>query len=331
MWPSKDNSDAHTRLYNHAASQRDKLARLRQMEIEKEFSLKGENVRSEHEAKEAAERLYYDAKVKRDRIAQKRDLERAEDVSKHVRLSISEREALEASNRLYQQGLMKRDKIEQLQESRNEENNQSSESSSVVMNEFEAEMTSSRLYNQSLEMQAEGRRRRLEIEKKQNSRRAPSPRNNAKISLDKANNIYERGMIQKLQMEIKQEEARVTKEFFSPLLDPLVTDRSKIPIKTLADKNTSISRIRPRSRIRSGTPSRNQAAKASKQITPVPLPPTRNPSHRSRTPSRSSSSSQTMQGFSHSQYARRSRSSTPVRRRIPDVRTRSPTPVRGRD
>ncbi len=79
-----------------------------------------------------------------------------------------------------------------------------------------------------------------------------------KISVKDATRIYERGMAHKRKIELMREKASKGQVYISPLLDPLVRDTSKMQIKMTSDKNTSISRIQPRSRLRSSTPAANR-------------------------------------------------------------------------
>lgn len=336
MWPLENKIDPHSRLYMNGKAHKDRIEKLRQLEREKDFSrFDGEYVLSEHEAEESSKRLYYYAQVKQDRIEYKREQEREKEEAKMEGMVRTEHEANESTNRLYTQAFLRRDKLERIrQEAREEEDEKVQQNDSMLLSEIEAETSSSRLYNKSIRMQAEGKQRRMEIEKK-HAKRAPTP--TRKIKLEDANKIYERGMVHKLKMEIKREEACITKNYVSPLLDPLVSDRSKTPIKTMSNKNTSLSRIRPRSRVRSGTPSCRRQSKTPPQIKPVALPPsTRKPTPKSgdknqappaRMLTRSSSSLQPIQNAAKPQSTRRSRSATPMRR-VPNIRRRSPTPAR---
>ena len=335
MWPLEEKIDPHSRLYNNAKAQRDRIEKLRQLEREKDLSrFEGEYVLSEHEAEESSKRLYYYAQVKQDRIEYKREQEREKEEAKMETMVRTKSEADKSSDRLYTQAILKKDKLERIRQEARDEENEKLQHDSLVLNKIAAEMSSSRLYNKSIRMQAQGKQRRMEIEEK-HAKRAPTP--TRKIKLEDANKIYERGMVHKLIMEIKREEASITKNYVSPLLDPLVSDRSKTPIKTLSNKNTSLSRIRARSRVRSGTPSYRRQGKTPPQSAPVALPPsTRKPTPKSgdknqarpaKNLTRSSSSLQSIQNAAKPKSIRRSRSATPVKR-VPNIRRRSPTPTR---
>ena len=235
--------------------------------------------------------------------------------------------------RLFNHGRIQRDKIARIQmEAQEEVNERLNISRGRSRSEQEANDSTNRLYFKSIKQQHEGKQRRLSIQKKL-APRAPIP--TKKIRAEDANKIYERGMIHKLKLEIMREEASMTKDYVSPLLDPLIEDKSKPMIKTLSNKTTSASRVRPRSRLRTQRLS----------VTPGSLPP------EIRTPSHTKSRSQTPQRFpSTSHYIRSStpiaRSSTPIARSItpttrgirlsrqekgiPNIRARSLTPLRNR-
>jgi hypothetical protein len=84
-----------------------------------------------------------------------------------------------------------------------------------------------RLYGRSKKIQEEGRQRRNSIAKA-HAPRAPTP--SKRIPVDKALEIYDRGMVQKACLEIKREEASID-PYISPLLSPpSVSGRSPTPI-----------------------------------------------------------------------------------------------------
>ena len=81
--------------------------------------------------------------------------------------------------------------------------------------------SSARLYSRSLSMQEEGFKRRQEIERR--NKKSFVHNNGRKISLGKATGIYERGMIRKMELEMKREDEAID-PYVSPLLNPLVTE-----------------------------------------------------------------------------------------------------------
>ncbi len=212
-------------------------------------------------------------------------------------------------SRLYKNGKAQRDRLEKLRLDKTEEEiAEIVEHRGDTWSEREANEASNRLYYRSIKKQAEGRERRQAIEKK-HAPRAPTP--SRKIKAEEANKIYERGMLQKLNMEIKREQHSLTKNYVSPILDPLLVDPTKPTTKTLANKTTSTSRVRSRSRLRSMSPNVRSVSQ-SYNVPTVPCTPPKRPSSVRRQSS-----------------TRRSRSSTPLRR-VPNTRTRSPTPARKR-
>ena len=76
-----------------------------------------------------------------------------------------------------------------------------------------------RLYGPSLKKQQEGQQRRQMIEMKKKKKILPS----GKISLDKAHGIYERGMMIKVNLEVKREDQGLL-PYVSPLLNPLLVE-----------------------------------------------------------------------------------------------------------
>lgn len=385
MWPLENEYEAHARLYNNAKTQRDKIERMRQEEREKHFPKTGaEYALSQHEAEESAKRLHNYANIKRDRLEFIRDLEKERDTDRCTSNVRTEFEADESTQRMYRQATYIRDKIERLrQDARDDHSDSFQEGELKTMNEREREESTSRLYDKSLKMQAEGLKRRMEIEQK-HAKRAPTP--SKKISAENATRLYDRGMVHKIKIEMMREQAGNSKDYVSPLLDPLISDQSKAPIKTTSDKNTTISRIRPRSRLRTNSPAvhRHSHNTTLDHLHSISLPPVGKSSSRPllkmNRPSSSGSSSlrtssmrhpsssyssvgransisrqlskksasarsnsmsdQSSKGFTPSsqspqngtnpQQLRRSRSFTASSRGMPNVRTRSPTPVRTR-
>lgn len=268
----------------------------------------------------AHDRLYNHAKKQRDKIERKRKEAREEDVCVNTNtLTLKSNwnidSANAAHNRLYNHAKKQKDKIEFIRmEARDEEEQLMENVRGDTRSERETDLTSSRLYNHSFKKQMEGKKLRESIERKL-APRAPTP--SGKIRADQACMIYERGMIQKLALEMKREEETMTKSYVSPLLDPLVYDQSKPALKMLANKNTASSRIRPRSRLRSNS-NPDQVKQIASSI----------PSSKNRAASTSSS-------FKHNPSrastptARNSRWSTPMKK-VPNTRTRSPTPARHR-
>jgi len=75
-----------------------------------------------------------------------------------------------------------------------------------------------RLYGHSLSMRLKGQARRQEIEEKY-KKRAPTP--TGRISIQQAKGIYQRGMMMKLELEVKREDEGHM-PYVSPLLNPLL-------------------------------------------------------------------------------------------------------------
>ena len=103
----------------------------------------------------------------------------------------------------------------------------SSVSSRLSLSSTEKNAVTDRLYGRSKKIQEEGRQRRNSIAKA-HAPRAPTP--SKRIPVDKALEIYDRGMVQKACLEIKREEASID-PYISPLLSPpSVSGRSPTPI-----------------------------------------------------------------------------------------------------
>ena len=84
----------------------------------------------------------------------------------------------------------------------------------------ETRVNSSRLYNLSYKKQQEGQERRQRIEVK-NKKTYGGP--SGKIPLHKATGIYERGMMKKMELEVKREDEGQN-PYVSPLLNPLIAE-----------------------------------------------------------------------------------------------------------
>jgi hypothetical protein len=84
----------------------------------------------------------------------------------------------------------------------------------------ETRVNSSRLYNLSYKKQQEGQERRQRIEVK-NKKTYGGP--SGKIPLHKATGIYERGMMKKMELELKREDEGQN-PYVSPLLNPLIAE-----------------------------------------------------------------------------------------------------------
>mmetsp|Transcript_14418 Transcript_14418/g.21470 ORF Transcript_14418/g.21470 Transcript_14418/m.21470 type:complete len:493 (+) Transcript_14418:175-1653(+) len=110
---------------------------------------------------------------------------------------------------------------------------------------------SERLYGQSLRMQLDGRQRREQISEKHKKR---APKTFGKISVDDATNIYQRGMMMKVELEAKRQDNSLS-PYVSPLLNPIVLEDD-------VKANTYTSREKPlrspASRCRSQTPSKKE-------------------------------------------------------------------------
>ena len=83
----------------------------------------------------------------------------------------------------------------------------------------EANESGERLYNLSSNKQREGQERRERIAMSRKKKRPTTK----KISLERATGIYERGMLLKMNLEMKREDEGHT-PYVSPFLNPLVVD-----------------------------------------------------------------------------------------------------------
>ena len=220
-------------------------------------------------------------------------------------------------SRLYYQGISKRDEKERIlhhhrdREARDEEMRKTN---TEKRSEREAQEGFSRLFSKSYFTNLEGKQRREKIEMKSAPRYATPSR---KITIEEANDLYNRGMVQKMALEIKREEGCLDKTYVSPLLNPLVEDSQRSRTSSVTKERTA-SRIRPRSRLRGESPASNRPASAVGRNV-MPSRP------RGSTPKKKAPSTQGSRGTS-------SRSRTPSRSLgLPNIRTRSPTPTRLRD
>jgi hypothetical protein len=239
-----------------------------------------------------------------------------------------------AHDRLYRHAKKQKDKLEKIRMvAREKETSRQKIRNGSVRSEREADELTNRLYCQSMSKQNEGKKRREEIVKKHKPRiQTPSK----KISVEDATEIYDRGMIQKVKIEMKRESSSLTKDYVSPLLDPLVVDHTKPTTKTLSNKHTSSSRIRPRSRIRTPSPNvrkveyNSASTSAGIRSNSAMTPKNRTPKFHQRSPSPAQAKAS---------YQTRSRTpmSTPMAKRwstplrgVPQTRARSPTPAKRR-
>ena len=103
-----------------------------------------------------------------------------------------------------------------------------------------------RLYSLSLKKQQQGQERRQMIEMKKLKPVCPS----RKISLKKATGMYDRGMKQKINLEVKREDEGMD-PYVSPLLNPLLAEEDN-------DEDSQILRYRPSSAV-SGVRSQSKA------------------------------------------------------------------------
>ena len=104
--------------------------------------------------------------------------------------------------------------------------NSISSSRSKYLSSSEKKAVTNRLYGRSMKVQEEGRQRRESIEKA-HAPRAPTP--SRRIHIEKATEIYDRGMVQKACLEIKREESSID-PYTSPLLSPPSVSRSSTPL-----------------------------------------------------------------------------------------------------
>jgi hypothetical protein len=251
-------------------------------------------------------------------------------------------------NRLYYLAQSKRDERERTLKLTREKKQMKEElqnNNTQIRSEREADEGFSRLYSKSILKQAEGRRLRESIEKK-NAPRYITP--SKKIKAEDATGIYNRGMVQKMQLEIKREEEGPMKNYVSPLLNPLIEDAPEQPRPRAqsvsgarsqpasSGLNRASSRIRSRSRIRAVSPSIPSQGPFSR-TTPRPT----SSDTRNNTPSTTRRNSTPKRLYNQSPIATRSktpvsrssRSYTPIKRKVgtPNTRTRSPTPSRVRE
>ncbi len=179
-----------------------------------------------------------------------------------------------------------------------------------------------RLYGRSYSMQLEGQKRREAIAAK-NNKRAPTP--SRKIPVDKATGIYERGMMMKLNLEVKREDEGHM-PYVSPLLNPLVADDDEdYVITTRARRSFSQSRSRSRTPLQRGRSSTPMTRSPSRGFSSSPRV---TPRTRSRTPicSRTPPPPQTDGVRSGSRIRTRSRLRAPISGTTGATSFRSPSP-----
>jgi hypothetical protein len=290
----------------------------------------------------ASERLYNLAKKKRvlelEREKKRRDAELAKQRARSQSRSKSSsspaygQNNVDIYNRLYHLAKAKKDtNDEQISLERERKAQEVAMKTACVgkRNARDAHEGFSRLFSVSARNNSEGRKRRQEIEKK-NRPRQPTP--SRKISAKDASQLYNRGMVQKMNLELRKEDEGINMNYISPLLNPLVEtdeDRSKSVSRSSSRQQAAAvthcrtsSRIRTRSRLRAQSPSiRSPFSRTSEPATSsMNRSCTPNPSTRNSTPNRRLSS-----------VVRNSRTHTPIREGvIPNTRTRSLTPSRVR-
>jgi len=298
----------------------------------------------------ANERLYNLAKKKR-LLEMERERERKTREDKQLsksRLNLATRKSNGSSsssssgsnihNKLYFLAKVKRDERQKMmQEARDEkEKKLPKQMVTRTKSEREANQGFARLYSKSMKKNNEGRKLREAIAQKK-APRAPTPTRT--IKAEEAANIYNRGMVQKMHLEIKREEGGLMTNYVSPLLNPLVeleegetspvrspsVNRASSRSRSTSVNRTSSGRIRSRSRLREFTSTTKETAFA-RSSTPTPL---RNQtpisSRRNPTPTRLSYDQSPMSKRSSTPTSRSSRSYTRV---TPNTRNRSPTPSR---